>query len=255
MQFKTLVLAVLTVLALSLMSGVPGLAQAESATLVVINYVGAELIFTLDGTVHSVPGTDVQPTGGQLQLALAAGRHEYSGAIPGGPGANGQVELLPGQTYVLGARLERSAAVLSPEGVVLEKPTDRLVWFEASLAPAAETPVPTRQALQPIPAGQGALVLDNYIGEELVINLDGALYRVPANGRLQLNLAPGAYTYSASVAASSINGGVEVVAGEYLGLGFSRQLPPTPEYAVGKPEPTPVTLQLHVTVVPLAPGS
>lgn len=255
MQSRTLVPTVLTVLVLAFLSVAPGLAQAESATMVVINYIGAELIFTLDGIAYSVSGTDVQPSGGQLQLTLAAGRHDYSGAIPGGPGANGQVELLSGQTYVLGARLERSAPVLSPEGVVLEKPSDQLVWFEASLMPAATTPVPTRQALQAIPAGQGALVLDNYIGEELVFDLNGALHRVSANARLQLNLAPGIYIYSASVAASSINGSVEVVAGEYLGLGFSRQLPPTPEYAVGKPEPTPVTLQLYVTTVPLAPGS
>jgi len=255
MQPRTLVLALSVVFVLSLLGVLPGLAQAESATLVVINYVGTELIFTLDGTQYTVPGTDVQPAGGQLQLTLAAGRHDYSGAIPGGPGANGQVELAAGQTYVLGARLEKSAPVLSPEGVVLEKPTDQLIWFEASLAPAAATPVPTRPALQAIPAGQGALVLDNYIGEELVVNLNGALHTVPANGRLQLNLAPGVYTYSASVATSSVNGSVEVVAGEYRGLGFSRQVPPTPEYALGKPEPTPVTLQLYVTVVSLAPGS
>jgi hypothetical protein len=166
MKRSTVVLWMLVlVAAVSLLGVAATYAQGGQASLVVINYVGSQMIFTLDGTQYTVPGTDSAPGGGQLTLALDVGRHDYSGTIPGGPGSNGQVELAAGQTYVLGARLETMPARVSSQGVVLEKPRDKLVFFEASLNPPASPSPVTRPALQALPAGQGALVLDNYIGE------------------------------------------------------------------------------------------
>ncbi len=241
----------LAVLVVFLLGVAVAYAQGGQATRVVVNYVGGDMIFTLDGTAYTVSGTGTVPEGGQLRLALDTGQHEFSAHIPGGPGSNGMVELAPGETYVLGARLEKSPAVLSPDGIVLEKPKDQLVLFEASLTPAApETPT-ERPPLQAIPAGQGALVLDNYIGEALLVNIGDALCTVPANGRTQVNLPPGQVGYSASAGTSSINATIQIVTGEYTGLGFSQELSTAPNYSLGKLEPTPVPLKITVIRVPL----
>jgi hypothetical protein len=116
---------------------------ASGATLLVINYVGDQLVFTLDGTTYNVPGSNVTPGGGQMSFPLSTGRHVYSGLVPGRVGANGEVDLAAGQTYVLGARLETQPAVISPKtGKVVSKPFDELIFFPASLTPTAPTPTP-----------------------------------------------------------------------------------------------------------------
>jgi hypothetical protein len=195
---------------------------------------------------------DAAPGGGQLKLPLTAGRHTYSGLIPGRAGSNGEVDLAAGQTYVLGARLDKSAPVVSPAGLVLQKPHDVLVFFEASLSPAAPTPTPQPLSLQPLPAGQGALVLVNYVGEALTVNIGGTVYTVPADGHLQVNLAPGEVTYSASAGPSEMNGSAQVQAGVYTGLGFIRETPATVDYDIGEPAPTAVVLKMSVIPVPLS---
>ncbi|MGQ9787243.1 MAG: hypothetical protein ACUVSF_13235 [Anaerolineae bacterium] len=226
-------------------------AQEGQTELIVLNYVGKDLSFTLDGTQHTISAaSDGQP--GQGRFMLTPGRHEYTGVVPGGPGANGLVELAYGQQYVLGARLDTRPARLSPEGKVIEEPRDVLIFFEASLQPAAPTPIATRSPLQPLPAGLGALVFDNYIGEELVVDVQGSVYRVPANGRLQVNLAPGEYAYSVSAGISGMSATAEVRAGAYTGLGFSREAPPTPTYEVGKPAPTVTVPEILVVPVDLS---
>jgi len=248
---NSLVWTLVLIAALLALSGLAVYAQEDETGLIVLNYVGKDLSFTLDGVQHTVPAAhDGQP--GELRFALTSGKHEYSGVVPGGPGANGLVELSPGQQYVLGTRLDTLPARLSPEGKVIEKPRDVLVFFEASLQPAAPTPVATRSPLQPIPAGLGALVLDNYIGEELVVDLQGNIYRVPANGRLQVNLTPGEYAYSVSAGISGMSGTAEVRAGVYTGLGFSRETPPTPTYELGKPAPTVAIPKILVVPVDLS---
>ncbi len=224
---------------------------AGEATLLVINYVGDQLVFTLDGTTYNVPGSNVTPGGGLMSFPLPAGRHVYSGLVPARVGANGEVDLAVGQTYVLGARLETQPAVISPKtGKVVSKPYDELILFPASLAPAAPTPTPQPAALQPIPAGQGALVFANYVGEALAVNIDNVLYTVPANGRLQINLPPGDVNYTASIGPSFYNATISVQAGVYTSLGVTRDIPATPEYDVGKLKPTAVPLKLYVNPVP-----
>jgi len=247
MKHTSHIWAICIVLLLVLVSVAATSSQAGQAQLVIINYVGGQMTFTLDGTVYPVPGTDTQPSGGQLALTLTAGRHTYSAQVPGSEGANGDVELTAGQSRVLGARLERSAPVISPAGIVLEKPRDILVFFEASLTPAAPAPPSQALPLQPLPLGQGGLVLVNYIGEELAVDIEGVLYKVPADGRLQVNLPPGELTYSASAGVSGINGSAQVRSGVYTGLGFTRETgPKEPDYDVGEPVPTPVPLKISV---------
>ena len=252
MKSKSLVWALCIVLALSLIGVAVTSAQDGQAKLVIINYVGGEMTFTLDGVPYTIPGVDTVPDGGQLTLSLAPGRHKYSGHVPGSDGANGEAELVAGQTQVLGARLERSEPVISPAGVVLEEPRDTLVFFEASLTPSAPAPEPQPAPLQQLPVGQGALVFVNYIGEALTVDIGGDIYSVPANDRLQVNLPPGEVSYSASAGPSGLNGTAQVTAGEYTGLGFTREIPPEePDYDVGELAPTPVPLEISVFPVPL----
>jgi hypothetical protein len=251
MKSKPLVWVLYIVLALSLVSVAAASAQGSEAKLIIINYVGADMTFTLDGTVYTVPGTGTVPGGGQLTLTLAPGRHTYSGQVPGADGSNGEVDLTAGQTQTLGARLEQAGAVISPAGVVLQKPREVLVFFAASLTPPAPTVTPQPVPLQPLPAGQGALVFVNYIGEDLIVNIHNVQYTVPADSRLQINLPPGEINYTASTSRSSLNGSVQVTAGAYTGLGFTREIPPKPDYDVGQPAPTPVPLKMSVFPVPL----
>jgi hypothetical protein len=237
--------------AVLLLSGMAAYAQGGPATLMVVNYVGSELSFTLDGVQCTVPAAAAdQP--GQATYELQPGKHEFSGAVPGGPGANGIVELDAGQTFVLGARLDTTPARISPEGKVIEKPRDVLILFEASLTPPVPPQAATRVPLQALPAGFGALVFDNYIGEELVLDVQGEVYRVAADGRLQLNLAAGEYRYSASAGISGTSGSAMVTAGQYTGLGFSREVLPEPVYEVGKPKPTVAIPRLLVSPVDLS---
>jgi hypothetical protein len=252
MKSKSLLWALCFVLVLSLVGVAATSAQDGQAKLVIINYVGAEVTFTLDGAAYTIPGVDTAPEGGQLSLSLAPGQHKYSGHVPGSDGANGETELVAGQTLVLGARLERSQPVISPAGVVLEEPRDTLVFFEASLTPSAPAPEPQPAPLQQLPLGQGALVFVNYIGEALTLDIDGDIYSVPANDRLQVNLPPGEVSYSASAGPSGLNGTAQVMAGEYTGLGFTRDIPPEePDYNEGELAPTPVPLEISVFPVPL----
>ena len=226
-------------------------AQSGAATLIVVNYVGNELSFTLDGAQHTVPASDgVRP--GQVTFDLSAGKHEYSGVVPGGPGADGLVELAAGQSFVLGARLDKTAARVSPEGKVIEEPRDVLVFFEANLSPPSPPAIATRAPLRTFPPGLGAVVFENYIGEELVLDVQGTIYQVAVDGRLQLDLPPGEYAYSASAGVSGMSGSATVVAGQYTGLGFSREVLPQPTYEKGKPEPTKAIPKLLVSAVDLS---
>lgn len=78
------------------------------------------------------------------------------------------------------------------------------------------------------PAGAGSVVFINHIGQggELTLDLGGTIYTVSekANdipGRLQINLAPGTYAFTANVPNTGVaNRTVEVVAGKVTALNF-----------------------------------
>jgi hypothetical protein len=78
------------------------------------------------------------------------------------------------------------------------------------------------------PAGLGSVVFVNHIGQggELTVDLEGTIYTVSekANdipGRLQLNLAPGTYAFTANIPNTGIaSRTVEVVAGKVIALNF-----------------------------------
>lgn len=181
------------------------------ATLVLINFVGEEMIFTIDNQTYTVPGIDTHPTGEHLSLTLPSGYYTFSGHVPGTAGGNDNITLVANQTQVLGVKVEWSGPILGLDFTL----NDKLVFFEASLDPPPSTPTPTPRPVQPPPEGSGALIFVNYIGDVLTIDIDNQLYTIPANDRLQLNLVPARYTYSGRVSGDEgSNDEVTVVAGQ-----------------------------------------
>jgi hypothetical protein len=83
------------------------------------------------------------------------------------------------------------------------------------------------------------------MGETLTVDIDGTLYTIPANGRLQIDLPPGEVIYSVSAGLSGMNGTAQVTVNDYIGVGFKREIPPEEtDYEVGEPIPTPVPLEI-----------
>src|SRR5262245_48658464 len=100
-----------------------------------------------------------------------------------------------------------------------------LVGLPASLYAAGnDTWQPTLPA-----AGKGSVVWTNHFGQgwEFFLDLEGSLYKIPEKsndipGRLQLDLAPGTYTYTASVpGVGSATQIVEVKPGRVINLSFA----------------------------------
>jgi hypothetical protein len=82
------------------------------------------------------------------------------------------------------------------------------------------------------PPGMGSVVFITHIGQGggMVIDLDGMIYQVPdkANdipGRVQVNLAPGHYTFSASALGIAVTRSVDVVPGQVIAINFSGARP------------------------------
>ncbi len=77
-------------------------------------------------------------------------------------------------------------------------------------------------------AGMGSIVWTNFMGggNELDVDLGGRIYKIAPEtnaipSRLQTTLAPGTYTFTASIAdIGSVNRTVEVKAGQVIGLDF-----------------------------------
>ena len=96
------------------------------------------------------------------------------------------------------------------------------------LLPAFTYAAGSSAAITKPPAGMGSVVLINQDGgsETLSVNLGGTTYTVAPQGgsgsnQVEFNLAPGSYTYSASVPGiSAINKSVDVVAGKVTSLSF-----------------------------------
>ena len=96
------------------------------------------------------------------------------------------------------------------------------------LLPAMAYAAGPSAAITKPPAGMGSVVLINQDGgsETLSVNLGGTTYTVAPQGgsgsnQVEFNLAPGSYTYSASVPGiSAINKSVDVVAGKVTSLSF-----------------------------------
>jgi hypothetical protein len=220
-----------------------GWAQEPPSTdnFIFINYIGQPLTLDLDDVTYAVPGIDVAPEGGELSLQLAPGEHKFAANVPGVIGKAGTFVVAPGQTVAKAARLDKTAPAVDRDGTLLKEPQDivNVFDFDPFLQPVEPTPVVDSWQPQPAAAGQASLVWINYVGDELTVDLNGQIYKVapPANeipGRLQLDLPPGDYTYSASVPAGSASGRLTLATGQVVGLTVAGTPLEEREYEVGE---------------------
>ncbi|MCB9108101.1 MAG: hypothetical protein H6633_28170 [Anaerolineales bacterium] len=203
-------------------------AQESVDNFVFINYIGQELFLDLDDVTYTVPGTDTVPDGGRLTLQLNPGEYKFAANVPGVIGKAGEFTLSPGGFIAKAARLDQTAPAIGPDGILLAKPKDivDVFDFDPNVEPAADTPPVDTWQPAVAAAGQGSIVWINYIGDELTVDLNGELFKVAPSagdisGRLQIDVAPGDYTYTASVPGGSLNGPLNVAAGQVTGLSFT----------------------------------
>jgi hypothetical protein len=230
------------------------LAQQSAENFIFINYIGREMTLDLDDVSYTIPGTDTMPEGGRLALQLAAGQHKYAANVPGvGLGSAGEFTITPGQVVAKAARIEQTGPGVDRNGILVSKPKDvvRVFDFDPFARPVDAPPL--LDTWQPTVAAPGtaSLVWINFMGDELTVDLNGHIYKVapPANnipGRLQIEVAPGDYTYTASVPAGSVNGQLAAVAGQVTGLTIYADPPEPRDYKIGEKFDFLQPLKMHV---------
>lgn len=222
---------------------------------VFINYFGQNMVFDLDDVTYTIPGTATAPQGGRLELQLAPGEHKYAANVPGvNTGSAGTFVISPGGFVGKAARMEMTNAALDRDGNVLEKPKEYVFVFDVDPFATPAPQAPAGDTWQPVAAapGQGSIAWTNYVGDELTVDLNGILYKVPPAsnnipGHLQINVAPGLYRYTASVPNGSFNGELNLAVGQVMGLNFSAKLQPDPDYDIGEPSPLPLPVELQLS--------
>lgn len=224
----------------------PAATQAQPGVgenFIFVNYIGQELTLDLDDVTYIVPGTNTQPEGGRLALQLAAGMHKYAAHVPGVPlGSAGEFTLEPGGVVAKAAKIEETAPAVDRSGILLAGPKDKVVVFDFDpfAAPATETPVVDSWQPSAAAPGMGSIVWINYSGsDDLTVDLNGQLYKVPPQtngipGRLQVDIDPGFYRYTASVPNGSLNGEITIVAGQVTSLAIVPGIREEPEFEVGE---------------------
>jgi hypothetical protein len=205
-----------------------------------VNFIGREMSFDLDDVTYLIPGTDTTPEGGQLALQLPAGDHKYAAHIPGIDGSAGEFTITPGQVVAKAARIEQTSPEVK-DGILVAAPDDVVLVFDFDPLAGPAQEIPVVDTWQPEVAGPGSasLVFSNFVGDELTLDLNGQRYTVapPARdipGRLQLDVSPGLYRYTASVPAGSTNGEIMAVSGQVVGLTVFADPLPEREYDVGE---------------------
>lgn len=251
---KKLLLLLLVVLTLGSFPLVTHAQQGDAGkpNFVFVNYFGQDIVFDLDDVTYTIPGTATAPEGGRLELQLAPGEHKYAANVPGvDTGSAGTFVINPGGYVGKAARMELTNALLDRDGNVLEKPREYVFVFDFDPFATPVPQAPVGDTWQPVEAaaGQGSLAWTNYNGDELTVDLNGTIYKVPptANnvpGRLQINLAPGLYRYTASVPNGSLNGEINLAAGQVVGLNVSAKVQEEPDYDIGEPSPLPLPVDL-----------
>jgi hypothetical protein len=251
---KNLLLGLGLLILVALFTTFPAMTQAQGGAgenFIFVNFIGQEVTLNLDDGTYTVPGTNTAPGGGRFTAQLGVGEHKYAVNVPGGPGAAGEFTITPGAVVAKAAELRQGGPVLDQNGIVLEKPKDEVYVFDFNPAAPAAVKTPVVDTWQPRAAlpGQGSIVWVNYGGtDELTVDLQGQLYKVPpeANGipgRLQVDVAPGTYSYTASVPFGSLNGQITMVAGQVIGVDITPGIREEPKYEVGeKVEIPPVKL-------------
>ncbi len=216
--------------------------EATGENFIFINYIGQEIILDLDDVTYTVPGTDMFPEGGRFAMTLPAGEHKFATNVPGGPpGFAGEFTINSGDVVAKAARIDQTGPIVDNKGILVEPPRDFVFVFDFDPFAVPVEDVPVVDTWQPSVAtpAKGSLVWINHIGDELAVDLSGTLYKVPAKvddipGRVQIDVAPGNYRYTASVPYGSLNSEVTVEAGRVTALNLSADPQPEPEYDVGE---------------------
>ena len=244
MTKKYLFLGLGLLMAAILMVALPSATLAQQGTgenFIFINYIGQELILDLDDVTYVVPGTNTAPEGGRLGLQLAPGEHKYAASVPGvSLGSAGEFTLEPGGFVAKAAEVRQTSPVVE-NNILIEKPKDRVFVFDFNpfASPAEDTQPADSWQPRPAAAGTASIVWINYSGaDELTVDLNGQLYKVaPASndipGRLQIDVDPGFYRYTASVPNGSVNGEITLVPGQVTGLSVVPGIREEPEYDIG----------------------
>jgi len=223
---------------------VAGYAQeGTGGNFILVNYVGQALTLDLDDVTYTVPGTDTSPEGGRFELQLMPGEHKYAVNVPQVIGSAGEFTIEPGQTVAKGVRLQKGNPAVDRNGIVLKEPQDEVFLFDfdpfAAVPAEVVNTVDAWQPVAPMP-GKGSIVWINYSGQdELTVDLADQLYKVAPKvnnipGRLQVDVSPGDYLYTASVPYGSLNGEINVVAGKVAGLNIIPGIREEPDYEVGE---------------------
>ncbi len=254
MKLRLLMLMGLIVGILGLTSFNVAAQQRTSENFIFVNYIGQEIILDVDDVTYTVPGVDVAPEGGRLALTLDQGEHKFAANVPGAAiGSGGEFTITGDEIVAKAAHLQETGPVLDANGLVLEKPRDEVFVFDFDpFAVAVEEPVIIDTWQPTVPAsGNGSLVWINHWGNDpLTVDIEGTLYSVEAGsneipGRLQLDFAPGTYRYTVSVPYGSVNGEVQIVAGEVAGIIIYADEIPEPEFEIGEESPLPLAVPLR----------
>jgi hypothetical protein len=244
MTKKYLFLGLGLLLVVTLMIALPSATLAQQGTgenFIFINYIGQELILDLDDVTYTVPGTNTAPEGGRLTLQLAPGEHKYAANVPGvSLGSAGEFTLEAGGFVAKAAEIRQTSPVVE-NNILIEKPKDQVFVFDFDpfASPVKETPAVDTWQPRPAAAGTASIVWINYSGtDELTVDLNGQLYKVVPEsngipGRLQIDVDPGFYRYTASVPNGSLNGEITLVPGQVTGLSIVPSIREEPVYDIG----------------------
>ncbi|MBI5033072.1 MAG: hypothetical protein HZB51_21330 [Chloroflexi bacterium] len=111
-----------------------------------------------------------------------------------------------------------STATLAPTATPTQTPNPTATWTPTRLPSPTPTlpPFLLTNDTPGLPKGMGGLIVVNHTGTELNYDLAGKVYKVPANGRMIIFLAPGKYTFSVSATNfAGKSGATEVTDGYY----------------------------------------
>ncbi len=130
---------------------------------------------------------------------------------------------LPTMTEVVALPSATPTALPTPTFTPIP-PTETSTLTATATATSVPTIRPTppafllTQDLPAIPVGKGALIVTNHYGQdELDLDIDGKVYKIPGSGRMVIFLSPGHYTFSASVAGhAGRSGATQILENYYL---------------------------------------
>lgn len=195
------------------------------SSVVVKNYWGHDMTFDINGAEYTVPAD------GQLPIVLPPGDYTFSANVAGDDTSarSGEVVVAAGEKLDLAFAATIPVFYASVEEAVNAGTTTT----GNGSTPTGSTTGTGNQTSQPASAqpSKTGLMMKNFWGGDMTLNIGDTQYTVPANGSLFVALTPGDYTYSTSVAdndQATQNGDVTIVANHTVTLNSYLNSPFTP---------------------------